>query len=66
MLSRNIPIRFDVGTVSEIDSVARKIGITRSAVIKMAVRIQMDQLLDGVIRFASARDLEPRGKDSKR
>lgn len=61
MQSRNIPIRFDTETIMSIDSAAKELGLHRSGLIKMAVRIQVRQILDGVLEI-SARGLSKGAK----
>ena len=41
MDSRNIPVRFNVETIKDVDSAAGIFGLTRSGLIKLAVALQL-------------------------
>lgn len=60
MQSRNIPIRFDEETISHMEDVASHIGITRSALVKMAVALQLREILSGSINVHPNRSIKGR------
>lgn len=47
MVSKSIPIRFDQASIDEIDSISAMFGLTRSALIKLSVRLQVRSLRAG-------------------
>ncbi len=53
MISRNVPIRFDVETIRKIDCVAEAIGLTRSGLVKVAVALQLRAVRSGQIDVSS-------------